>query len=44
MIKISNIPRFFTFPQNFIISLLDFICLYEKNIDIKKNPFGKVPT
>jgi hypothetical protein len=44
MSKISNIAPLSTFPQDFIISFLDFIRLYEKNIDKRKATIGKVPT
>jgi len=44
MSNISNIPPLCTYPQDFIISLLDFSYLYEKNIKIRKNAFRKVPT
>ena len=44
MSEISNIALLSTFPQDFIISLLDFITLYEKNIDKIKITIGKGPT
>jgi hypothetical protein len=44
MSNISKIPSLCTYPQDFIISLLDFRCLYEKNIKIRKNALGKVST
>jgi len=44
MSTISEMAGLSTFPQDFIISILDLICFYKKNINKSKNAMRKVPT
>jgi hypothetical protein len=44
MSMISQMGRLFTFPQDFILFLIDLICLYRKNINKSMNAMRKVPT